>query len=519
MLRLPDLATVVAMSGAGVVLTPGSLLASPIFQESAPRSTPAEDPARAAAAPGKVDVLKRSIAPGRIFVLGSEEFVSDETLNRVSYGNGILVLNTACYMAAGDLASVRPRQRDPAAGWKDSLSDDTKRVLRGLENDVQLTVYLSHDLPFLFKEAAADLRAALVEFSASSRDRLKTRFVEVDGDERAIEEARTAGIESQYLCSRAGNDDRDVFLGVAFEQGGRREALPYVSTVETLEYDLIRRIEKVARRERVRIAWQATGATARSDRSDARAPSAGARHSPSTDLLKMDELLKREYETTTVDLESRVPDDVKVLVLCNCEAMTDVQKFWADQFLMRGGAWIVLADGSQARSSSGIPGGNQKKLMRSCNDKLPEVFFSNYGFTINWDVVLDQQCAGIRWQGQFLRYPAFVASTVKEIDQDHPISATVTILTFMFASSIGLSPKPGVTAFELVRSSDHAKHLGPLQLQSDWSENSEATLKGYDSRFVLAALLEGEFDSFYASHPVPKEALEPAAPGRPDGGR
>jgi hypothetical protein len=243
-------------------------------------------------------------------------------------------------------------------------------------------------------------------------------------------------------------------------------------------------------------------------------PPGGDKHTPSTDLRAMDQFMKEEYDTTTVDLKSKVPDEVKVVVLCNAEGLTETQKFWTDQFLMRGGGLIVMADGSQIQSFGGMPGGQQNPFMRSANDKLPDDFFSHYGFTINKDVVLDLQCAAIRWQGQGLRYPPFIVATVNGIDQTHPISANFRNLIFTFASSVSFAPKPGVKAIDMVKSSDTAKHvenfmmLSPDQILPDSEEKAEAMKKEYKSRYVLAGLLEGDFQSYFVAHPVPKDVVE-----------
>src|SRR5262249_22856906 len=198
--------------------------------------------------------------------------------------------------------------------------------------------------------------------------------------------------------------------------------------------------------------------------------------------------------TTTVDLKSKVPDDVKVLVLCNAEGMTETQKFWVDQFLMRGGGLIVMADGSAPQSMGGMGGGSP--TMRAGNDKLPDDFFSHYRFKINKAVVLDLVGERVPYRQRILAYPPFIRITAASIDPSHPISASFRSMIFTWASSISLTPKPGVKGIELVKSSERSKHLEnfmmlePESLLPQTQAQVEPWTKEFKNQYTLVCLLE-----------------------------
>lgn len=443
-------------------------------------------------------------------------------------GSGTTVLLAAgILLFANYLTSSHFFRIDLTKGGRYTLSTATKRVLGSLDDDLRLTAYLSGKVPSNFANVRRDIEDTVHEFESYAKDKhLKVEIVDTDKSEKEKEAATKAGIEPRTLPG--GSEDelnlKASYLGIVVEYRDKSEKLPFIGGTDTLEYDLIRRVAKITRKGSVKIAWQVSDPMAGMNFPGMAHPPGSDKHTPSTDLRAIDQYMKEECETTTVDLKSRVPDDVKVVVLCNPEGMTDTQKFWADQFLMRGGGLIVLADGSQIQSFGGMPGGQGNPLMRSGNDKLPEDFFSHYGFTINKDVVLDLQCAGIRWEGRPVRYPGFVVATANSIDQDHPITANFTGFMFMWPSSITLSPKPGVKAIELVRSSDQAKHLenfmmlSPAQILPDSKEKAQVMMQEYKNRYVLAGLLEGEFQSYFVAHPVPKEVVEgkPAPASGPD---
>src|SRR6185295_3353887 len=138
---------------------------------------------------------------------------------------------------------------------------------------------------------------------------------------------------------------KNTYLGIAIEAGGKVETLP-VATTDTLEYDLIRRIAKLSRRDAVKIAWQVKGAVTPPNLSAPPPLIPTTEHGPMNDLQRVDAFIQEEYETTSIDLKSKVPDEVKVLILRGFERPSETEKFWVDQFLMRGGGVIVMADGS-----------------------------------------------------------------------------------------------------------------------------------------------------------------------------
>jgi hypothetical protein len=84
-------------------------------------------------------------------------------------------------------------------------------------------------------------------------------------------------------------------------------------------------------------------------------------------------------------------------------------------------------------------------------------------------------------------------------------------LAFTWPSSITLVPKSGVSATELVKSSAQSKRLdGAMVLEPDAllpkSEGAiESWKKEFAHQYALAVLLEGRFESYFVTHPIPAE--------------
>jgi len=119
-------------------------------------------------------------------------------------------------------------------------------------------------------------------------------------------------------------------------------------------------------------------------------------------------------------------------------------------------------------------------------------------------------------------YPPFIRVTEKSIDSTHPISASFRSMIFTWASSLTLAPKPGVKAVELVKSSDKSKHLENFMMLDPESllPQTQAQVDGWKSEFknqyTLVGLLEGDFQSYFQAHEVPKEIVTGKPAVNPD---
>ncbi len=454
-------------------------------------------------------------------------------LVRRQRGGGMTTLLTAGILVLANFLTMSHFFRiDLTQDKRFTLADDTRRVLGGLEDDLRLTAYLSKEVPSGYANLMRDIEDKIHEFEQLAKPHLRAEIVNPDEGDKQKEAAKNAGIPEVQLPGQK-EDELNIklaYLGIVIEYGGKTEKLPVVN-VDNLEYDLVRRIAKVTRRTPVKVAWQVNDPMAGMNLPGMNRPPSSDKHGPSTDMRQVDTFLKEEYDTTTVDLKSKVPDEVKVLVLCNVEGMTESQKFWVDQFLMRGGGLIVLADGSAPQSMGGMGPGSP--TMRSGNDKLPDDFFSHYGFKVNKDVVLDLSAVRVPYKQRVQLYPAFISATADNIDQTHPITANFRSMIFTWGSSITLTPKPEVKGYDLVKSTKQAKHMENfMMLEPDsvvpvfrTQEQLDAYKAEYKNQYTMVGLLEGNFQSYFVAHEVPKEIVsgkpavdpDPAAHANPFG--
>ena len=148
---------------------------------------------------------------------------------------------------------------DATEGRVSSLSPQTRRLLRELKNDRQIVIeaFVSRDVPESYVKTKFELISMLNEFSAMSGGGIQVRMhadLEPFSQEAVTAEQRF-GIRPQSVRtrSRGAFKDEDVILGAAFTSGLEKVVVPFFDYGVPVEYELIRSIGTVGRKERKKI--------------------------------------------------------------------------------------------------------------------------------------------------------------------------------------------------------------------------------------------------------------------------
>lgn len=400
-----------------------------------------------------------------------------------------------------------------------TLSGDTKRVLARLDDKLRLTAFLSSDMPAQLSNLRQEIIDLVGDFEAFSGGNLHTEILDPSKSKEARELAESKNIPEIPVGAQddTGLELKKAFLGMLIEFGDKEETIPAVQDTLSLEYDLVLRVDKITRKKDIKVGLQVNDPFGGMN-------IPGMQRPPSQDRVSSENLgyLKQIVETQfddvqNVDLKSAVEGEIQTLVLANPEKLSEVQMYHLDQFLMRGGSLIVMSSGNGPASfGQGPP---QSQEMRSPSESVADNLFSNYGFKINRDVVLDGVCAAInmpvRVQGlpfpisQPVAYTPFPQPMGDSINQDHPITTGLDRLVFLYPSSVVFEPKPGVEAVELVRTSHKASKMEDSFMML--SAQSLPDPEGYTDQYLLAGLVQGEFHSYFTARDLPAEVRKGAA--------
>ncbi len=172
-----------------------------------------------------------------------------------------IVLGVNYVFANNDLLSGL--RRDLTIGKVSSLSPDTKKLLRELKADhtIQIEAFISGQVPEIYAKTKSDLISMLKEFrAAAGGSNINLRMHILDqGSEDAIELTSLAekryGIKPEPVQTRTRGQikDEEVMLAAAFTCGLEKVVVPFFDYGIPVEYELIRSICTVAKKERKQV--------------------------------------------------------------------------------------------------------------------------------------------------------------------------------------------------------------------------------------------------------------------------
>lgn len=415
--------------------------------------------------------------------------LKSQTLIRLAIILGILILlNIVSVRIFGRLDMTRNRVF--------TLSDASRELMRSLDDRVSVRAYFTEDLPAPYNNNRRVLLDQLNEYRAYARGNLQYEFIDPSGEsgERDAEQQGVSPVQVQVVKDDKFEVKRG-YMGVVLQYEDRKEVIPVVQNTANLEYELSSTIKKLVTKQQRKVGFLS-----------------GQGEPALSELSRIQEALRRQYELVTVDVgrNTPVPADVAALIVAAPAArFPEDAKFQLDQYLMRGGRVAFLLNKTDASL--------QAQFSRPLDLNLDDLLAS-YGTKINGDIVRDVQCASVNlMQQQYgfaiqsqLPYPYLPIAS--DFSKGNMMVKNLQGVVLFFASSIdtvGTAAK-GLQGEILMRTSKQSgRHTGmlaidPLQRYTP-EEFSEAGIP-------LAAVVSGSFTSAFAGKTVPSDTAAGASP-------
>src|SRR5688572_12462590 len=234
------------------------------------------------------------------------------------------------------LASTASLRADLTEGNLYTLSDGTKKVLRGLESPVTLKLYVSQGeaVPVQLRSFAQRVEDVVREFQAASNGNLRVEKYNPQPDSEEEDAAQLDGIEPQQLYT-----GEQFYLGVAVSQLDRKQAIGAITPQRErlIEYDLVRAVARVGAAARPKIGLMAG------------LPVSGEKFNPftrqSSEPWVLANELRREFDVQEVRMSAKEIDkDINVLLLIHPRDAQPQTEYALDQFVLRGGKLIAFVD-------------------------------------------------------------------------------------------------------------------------------------------------------------------------------
>jgi ABC-type uncharacterized transport system involved in gliding motility auxiliary subunit len=401
------------------------------------------------------------------------------------------------------LASRAPLRADLTEGRLYTLSEGTRKVLKGLQAPVKVKLYITagEAMPVPLRSFAQRVEDMVREFKGVAGSNLVIEKYNPRPDSEEEDAAQLDGIEPQQLMS-----GEQFYLGVAVSRLERKQAIPVLAPQreQLLEYDLIRAIARAGAAARPSIGLMSG------------LPVLGARFNPmtrqSSEPWVLANELQRDFDVKTVNMTAEAIDkDVNVLLLIHPRDVTPQTEYALDQFVLRGGKLIAFVDPyayfDQGPSPfPGMPG-------MASSSTLPRLFKA-WGVEMEPKVISDVVFAS----GAGQRYtPTVLSLNRTAFSRDDVVMSQIETLLYAFGGAFSVKPAEGLTVAELVKSSQNSMLVDTAQATVAGDAATKSFQPGGKS-LPLALRLSGKFRTAFPEgkpagedkKPKPAAAAEPS---------
>lgn len=411
-------------------------------------------------------------------------------------------------------ASVFHARFDLTKEKRYTLSKATKELLKNLDDDVQIDVFLKGQFPAGFRKLANSTHEFLQLMKDRNGAKIHYRFISpqeemTDSPGKTYEDTLIGlGANAINLTVQVaeGQENKRVYPValmrykgkqslVNLYSGGKRVITPVeMNSAEALmEYQFAKALDGLITTDKPHVAY-----------------SIGNGEPVGANTYGIQEALKNDYQLGLFDLNkhSKISTDINdkaridvFMIVKPTIQFSEEEKLKIDQYLMRGGKLLLFIDNLIAEQDSLRSIKETVAFDRNLN--LTDLLF-RYGVRINTDLVMDLQCdympfvvGGDRQnpQFEFLKwnyYPLF------ESKGNHTINKNIGLVSGKFVNSMDTIATPGVNKTVLLSSSADSRIIStPALISLNENKNVPKDIKFNKSDIPVAMLLEGKFTSLY----------------------
>ncbi|HZI06850.1 MAG TPA: GldG family protein [Archangium sp.] len=344
-----------------------------------------------------------------------------------------------------------------------TLSQASQDTLSKLEDPVTVTAYFTEDLPPPYSSNARYVRDLLEEFRAASKGQLSFEFLDPMSQETAEDretkretkrdifgrvfreptsvERELAQEGIQPVEIRVIEDDqmqtKRAYMGIVIKHQEKKEVIPVVQDIRTLEYDLTTLVRKLTR-PKTPVIGVVQGHEA---------PSLYEK------LTRLQTLLSQMYEVRPVDLsgKERVDADIDALLVIGPKTAFQPQELKAlDQFIMEGKSVAFFLDSVQVDLKTFQPSEATHGL---------GPLLATYGIQVGEQLVADVESAQLNVQERrgfmvvSMPVPYPFIPLLERLEGDSPITQGLSGVSLPFSTTVTATAPEGAQATVLAKSS------------------------------------------------------------------
>ncbi len=394
-----------------------------------------------------------------------------------------------------------------------TLSNQTKEILSGLDNDVFFQVYLDGDMPIAFKKLRRSVRATLEEFRMYSGRKVDYMFINPSEAEKEEERNKqqlsliNKGLMPVTVFDNdeeGGRTEKRIFPGMILNYNSvelpinflkNNPSLPaevnLANSIEGLEYELIQPITTLVSDTIYKVAFIEG-------------------HGELDEMEVADVTLEMaKYFTVdrgSINGQAGILDNYTAIIIAKpSHEFSEEDKLVIDQYIMNGGKVLWLIEEVMVNTDSLTQGGTVA-IYKPLN--VEDQLFK-YGVRINPVLIQDTDCliipirSTIRNSRQIIPVP-WIYYPLLQTNSNSPLTRNINKVKAEFANSVDtVGQNLEVNKEILLASSRNSRTVNPpMVIKLDDYKNPPPE-EAFTASFIpVAVLLEGHFNSLYANRIV-----------------
>jgi len=395
-----------------------------------------------------------------------------------------------------------------------TLSEPTREVLSGIENDIFIQVWLDGEMPIPFKRLKRTVREMLDEFRIASGRKIDYDFInpwegrdaaQRDAMYQSLLEKGLSPVKIQAGDEEGGSSQKLIFPGMIVNYNGIEVPVNILKnnqsvsadenllhSEEGLEYEMIQTIATISSDTIYNVAFLE-----------------GEDEWPEVEVADITYHLAKFFtvDRGTIGGIPGILDDYAAVVIAGPEKeFSEIDKFVLDQYIMNGGKVVWLVEEVDVSADS-LVYGETAAIYRPLN--ISDQLF-RYGARVNPVVIQDLECVMIRLmvmtggtRQQVVPAPWFYYPKLTPA-HNHPVTRNLNKVKGEFANyidTVGLDT--GIRKTFLLSTSQYSRTLSPPFMISLKEAEMIPDEAEFNKSFLpVALLLEGKFTSAFRNRMI-----------------
>lgn len=396
-----------------------------------------------------------------------------------------------------------------------TISEASKEVLKSLDDQVYIEVYLEGDFPPNYKRLQKSVKETINELKAFGGNNIQFEFIDptAETDEgkknRFLSQLVRKGIQPTQLVSNEGDaqTQKVIFPGAIVKYGvreipvmllkgnrGEGEEQMLNQSIENIEYELITAIKEITTMEKKRVALLY-----------------GHGEVDSIKTMDIVKELSEFYDVSRVNL-STVPNLSKydaIIMAKPTQKFDDESKLKIDQFVVNGGKALFFIDAVNIKLDSLKENGS---LAYPYKLNIDDLFF-RWGVRVNPNLVQDVSSTRIAVnvgnvgnQPKYVLMPWRFSPLIMSFPEKNPIVKNMDALLCNFVGTLDTVKAKGIVKTPLAFTSKYTKVVGaPVEISLNEMKAKPKPEDYKAKNQMVSCLLEGKFSSSYAYRPLFQE--------------